>query len=212
MNQAIAADQLLAELDLGSARGGKAGINGKGEPLIVSIARPLVESDLAAIANPPAVCQPPGTIKSLRHSHHRLAQLVAQGKPGAEISIATGYSLSYISTLQSDPAFAELVTYYAEQNKTIFADVQERLRVLGLDATEKLHEQLHDETIPWSKRDLMEVISMTIANKNAPGQGNQQQPGNAGNTSLALTVKFVGAQPTSAPLIEGSATLVEEQN
>lgn len=198
MNQALTvADQsaLIEELDLGSARGGLAGINK--QPLTVSVIRPLGESDLPAITNPPPVAAPAPVVKSIRASHHKLAQLIAGGSPGAEISLLTGYSQSYISTLQGDPAFEELVAYYATQRDTIFIDAQERLRTLGLDATEKLQEHLHDPTKIWSHRELMEVIKMAL-----PAETSVKQiPGNSLSVDTgggALEIKFVGAAPVQA--------------
>lgn len=199
MNQSL---PLLAELDLGSARGGKAGINRA--PLAVSVVRPLGEADLPAIANPPPVSAGIPALKSIRHSHHRLAQLVAEGKPGVEIAFTTGYSQSYISNLQGDPAFEELVAYYAEMRKEVFVDAQERLRLLGLDATEKLHEQLLDPNATWSHRELMEVIEMALPEAKSKGKGEAQAPQGGGH--LQLEVKFVGAQPIEGKTIETSYT------
>lgn len=187
---------------MGSGRGGLAG-QGR-VPLIVAVSRALTEADLPAISNPPPVAA--GVIsgpQNLRHSHHRLAQLIAEGKTGAEVHLVTGYSQSYLSTLQTCPAFAELVEHYSAQRGSIFVDAQERLRVLGLDATEKLHEALHDPTQTWSKRELMEVVQMTVAEPK--GSRNQVQPG-APVSGPAVQVVFVGAQPTSGTVtIDGKA-------
>jgi len=203
VNQALPQPVLLPELDLGSARGGKAGVNKL--PLSVSIVRPLDQSDLPAILNPPAVAAPAQTVKSIRHSHHRLAQLIAEGKPGTEIALATGYSQAYISTLQGDPAFEELIAYYAEQRKEIFVDAQQRLKALGLDATEKLHERLDDPTIVWSNNQLMDLIQMTgITQVGAKGQPLQGPPGSG--AAVSLEIKFVGATPVVSTSVDGQFT------
>ncbi len=212
MNQALPSPQnspdlpdLVEEFDLGSAKGGLAGVNRL--PLTVEVVRPLGEADLPSILNPPLVAAPAPVIKSIRASHHKLAQLIAEGKAGTEISLLTGYSQSYLSTIQGDPAFEELVNYYSTMRTEIFIDVQERLRGIGIDASEKLHEQLHDPTAVWSKRELMEVMKLTL-----PAETTVKQTG--GNKFSAevpegtsLEIKFVGAKPAgSGPALEAEFT------
>ncbi len=202
---AEAQSNLLDELVLGSARGGKAGVNR--EPLVVSVSRVLTESDLPAISNPPPVGGQVALVKDLRHSHHKMAQLIAEGKAGTEIHLLTGYSQSYISSIQGDPAFAELVSYYSEQRATIFLDANERLKLLGIDATEKLHDKLNDPSQTWSARELMELVDMALIK---PGQIKAAQGGSAPGNNLSLEVKFVGAQPAATPVtIEAQFSEVE---
>lgn len=210
MNQALSpANQaeLLVELDLGSARGGQAGINKA--PLVVEVVRPLTGDDLPAITNPPPVAAQAVGIKAIRNSHHKLAQLLAEGKSGAEISLVTGYSQSYLSTIQGDPAFEELVSYYSSQRESIFVDAQERLRALGIDATERLQDHLNDPTKQWSHRELMEVIKLALpvetgSKATPPVQG---APAGGSNT---LEIKFVGARNSGGPVLEAQFTEVLE--
>src|SRR5208282_3695537 len=53
----------------------------------------------------------------LRTSHHQLAQILAAGVDDAEASFITGRSTSSISSLRSDPAFKELLTYDEHQQR-----------------------------------------------------------------------------------------------
>lgn len=215
MNQALPAPNqpsgtgladLVEEFDLGSARGGLAGA--RNAPLAVEVIRPLTETDLPAILSPPLVAAPLPVIKSIRASHHKLAQLIAEGKAGTEISLVTGYSQPYISTLQGDPAFEELVAYYSAQRTEIFIDAQERLRTLGLDATEKLHENLHDPTKVWSHRELMEVIKLALPAETSPKPALGGKFGVAFETASggSLEIKFVGARPPAGAEIQGQFT------
>lgn len=211
MNQVLAPESVYQELDLGSARGGTK----PRMPLDIQVIRSLNEADLPAIAAPPPVANATPVIRSIRHSHHRLAQLLAEGKTGAEIALVTGYSQSYLSTIQNDPAFEELVNYYAEQSKAIFVDAQERLKALSLDATEQLHERLHDPNEVWSKKDLMDVIKMGLpaetggAAKPLPGRGTP--PGDG--SGFTLNVKFVAAPPPgSTPAIDGDFHTISPEN
>lgn len=195
MDQTISTE-LLTELDLGSGRGGRAGQGRAG--LELSVVRALVTADLPAIQHPPAVAAPAPQVKALRHSHHRLAELLCKGIPQVEVSRISGYSQSYISSIQGDPAFAELVAYYSAQKESIFVDAQERLRALGLDATEKLHEQLHDPNKSWTPGQLMELIDMALV-KPATAKNQFQGPGPSAG-GFSLEVKFVGAGLKESPL------------
>lgn len=200
VNQALSTE-LIEELDLGSARGGQAGQGRDG--LTVELVRALTVEDLPAIQNPPPVAAGLPVVKQLKQAHHRLAELIAQGKPGTEIALVTGYSQSYISNIQNDPAFAELVQYYSAQKASIFIDAAERLRLLGLDATERLHDKLRDEAEPWSKRELMELIDMALVKPGSVAAakiGAGAPPG----ASLSLEVKFVGARPGNGPEVEAT--------
>lgn len=198
MNQAVSVD-LITELDLGSARGGKAGTR---EPLSVEVVRALGETDLEALTEPPPVAAQAVTVKSLRHSHHRLAELIVAGKESGEIALVTGYSIPYISNIQNDPAFRELVAYYGAQKESVFVDAMERLRVLGIDGIERLHDKLNDPAQPWSPRELMELVDMAVVKpataQPRPGSGTPGQPG----ASLQLEVKFVGARSADGPIVD----------
>jgi hypothetical protein len=184
--------ELLEELDLGSARGAK-----PGTPVELEIVRSLTSEDLPAILSPPPVGRGQ-TIKALRHSHHRLAELLVSGKDQTEVSAITGYSPGYISSIKGDPAFVNLMAYYEEQRKTVFVDALERLRVLGIDATERLQEKLHDENVEWSNRELMELVEMAVVGPNQAAKAPQAQ-----GPQVSLEVKFVGARPSS---IQGTFT------
>lgn len=202
---ATSTGQVLTELDLGSARGAKPGHK---PPLYIELVRALEASDLGAIQSPPAINDTAvPMVKNLRSSHHRLAELIAAGRPPGEISVITGYSASYISSLKGDPAFNELVAFYEFTKQTIFAEAMERLKLLGLDAVEKLHERLNDETKNWTNKELMDLVEMSLV---APTQA-KVLPGAGGavnSANLTLEVKFVGAQPASGPTINGTYTEV----
>lgn len=195
---------LLDEISLGSARGGKrADI-----PVEITVIRELTPNDLPAIQAPPVVAASLPVVAQLRHSHHRLAELIAKGLPGTEISLITGYSQSYISNIQRDPAMRELIAYYEAQKESIFIDAMERLRVLGIDGIEALQAKLDDPEIKWSPRELMELVEMAVVKPTAAAQA---RPGNSGpGPSVSLEVKFVGARPRDDQVIEVQAREVRD--
>lgn len=191
---------LLSELDLGP---GQLARRPHKAPLEIEVIRQLGPADLAAIQNPPESAEGTPVVRQLRHSHHRIAELVAAGRPPAEISIVTGYAASYISSLRGDPAFNELVAYYEFQKREIFADSIERLKSLGLDAIERLHERLNDPEKVWSNKELMDLVEMSLV---APQQAKGTPGGTQAAANLNLEVRFVGAQAKDSPVLDATFT------
>lgn len=82
-------------------------------------------------------------VQRLRDSHHRVAQLLAEGHRPFDVSAITGYSASHLSQLQADPAFCELVQHYRDNAQAQHIVMHERLEALGQDAIQELHSRLH---------------------------------------------------------------------
>lgn len=185
---------LLTEVDLGSARGGRK----PAKPLEVEVVREIVREDLPGIQSPPLGSALVPALREVRASHHRLAELIAKGTPGVEISAITGYSQSYISTLQHSPAFAELVDYYSTQNAAIYVDVMDRLRVLGLSTIEELQRRIDESPDKPSLRELMELVQLTVVGptggKATPG-GSKFGPQAPSSGGPLVEIKFVGTPP-----------------
>ena len=100
-------------------------------------------------------------IQQLRHQHHLLARLLAEGKQVTEAAEITGYSVTYISRLKTqDRSFKELVKYYGEQVQEVFVNVHERLAGLGLNTIEELQERLAEHPERFSHRELMELAEL----------------------------------------------------
>lgn len=184
---------LLDQVDLGSARGGRK----PQSPLEVSVLREISTEDLPGITAPP-VGTSVTTVREMRAAHHRLAELVAKGTPGVEISAITGYSQAYISSLGRSPAFAELVEYYSVQNQQIYVDALERLKTLGLTSIEELQRRLDENPEKPSLRELMELVEMSVlAPSAARVAGKGIATGGAGTAPL-VEIKFVGTPPAAS--------------
>lgn len=154
-----------------SARGGR-----KTKVLSIEVVRELGPQDLDLILNPQPLASTAPAVKSIRHSHHQLARLLAEGhKPGL-CSSMTGYSPSRISILQADPAFKELVAYYCEQKDEVFIDVQKRLAALGIDTIEELHERLGTNPEGFSNKDLFALAELTLDRSVAPSKRAENGP------------------------------------
>lgn len=149
---------------IGSARGGRK--PAKAVPM--SFSREIGSDDLAQLAAPREVGLGVPAVTVLRNSHHNLARLLAEGRKPGEVAEITGYSSSRISILQNDPAFAELVSYYAAQATQQYVDVHSRLAQLGTDTVEVLQERVLDESEKLSVKALLDIAAFSLDRSVAP--------------------------------------------
>jgi len=189
-----AAEDLLSELGLNDTPSGPPVTK---EPLYV---RDLTADDIKSLSTRAAYGSQPGTlIQKLRAPHHTLARLVAEGKSHPECSVITGYGVEYVSMLERDPAFRELVAYYKEQVSAAYINVHERLAVLGATAMEILQERLTDDkqVEKMSVGALREIMNDALDRSVAPSKVNQGAFGAGGQQDLprAINIKFVSASP-----------------
>lgn len=110
----------------------------------VSDIRVLERADLVVLSQP----RPGATIQNLRDSHHRIARAVASGLSNAEVSAATGYSITRINVLRQDPAFKELVAHKRSMIDVEWAEaadpVVELLKSNALKAQAMISDKLDD--------------------------------------------------------------------
>jgi hypothetical protein len=183
-------------MEIGSARGGRR----PSPEIIIEIIRALGEEDLERLVTPDPIGTTPIPTKTLRASHHQLAQLLAQGRGESEAALITGYSPSRISILKSDPAFQELLASYTEIRQNIFVDTLERMKILGLSTMDELQERLETAPERWSNRELMEMADLMLVK---PRQANPFTSGASGPpVGVAIQVQFVKSS-TPALIIEG---------
>ena len=181
---------------MASARGGAK----RAKPLEIEIVRGLTEQDLALIQSGEALGSEPPKLATLRHNHHLLAQTLAKGVKETEASLITGYSLSRISILKSDPAFKELLAGYASLHEEKFVEVLDRMKALGLSTLDEIQERLESDPGKFSNRELFELTELMLAkgrNLSAPMGGSALGPG-----GVTLNVKFVSASPQIDATVE----------
>lgn len=194
MNDAIA---LLLDEPIANSRGRKA------KPLSMAYLRDLSASDLAILADTPnkGVTTPP--VQRLRHSHHLIARLKAEGRRDVEIAAWTGYSQSRLSILNNDPAFQELIAYYKLNAEACYVGVHEKLAEVGQLALEEVRDRLLDEDrvdkMPTEL--LMKIMGDAFERSVAPAKGPAR--GSNGPTAIAVNVQFVEPQASSR-VIEGT--------
>lgn len=129
----------------------------------VEIVRELTEADLSVLGSSERGMKPTA-IKRLTDMHHSIARLIAQGERGNSIALATGYSISRISILKSDPAFQELVEYYREKVEDVrhehFIDVNAKMTAVLVDTIESMHEDVLDGVLtPRDKVDYAKFMA-----------------------------------------------------
>lgn len=138
-------------------------------------------------------------LTQIRHTHHQLARLLAEGKSQTEASLITGYNPSYISVLKTDPSFMELMTYYSSQGEQVFVDVFERMRSLGLSTLDELQTRLETDPDSYSLRELMEqaelmlIKPMTATRSSLPIAAS----GGANSHGVQVNVNFVKSDKPS---------------
>lgn len=173
-------------------------------PIEISLVRALTPADATEISNRPPSTGARDPLKRIRHSHHQLAQLIAQGREQAEIALVTGYSPGYISVIKQDPTFRELIAYYSTERKAIFVDTLERMKSLGITVMEELQQRVADEPEKWSNRELMEFAKLLLIEPERKTAG--YQSGGPNGPGVSVTVNFVSPpdREPAGPAIEGA--------
>ena len=212
---------LAPENALRPARGGR---RPRKKSVIWEVIRSLTPEDITLLNT--TLPAPRQTLSQIRHSHHQLAQLLAEGKPNSEAALLTGYSPTYISILKDDPTFQELCAYYSAQTELVFVDVLERMKALGLSTLDELQARLEADPSDFSNRELMEQVELMLVKPMVATRGGIL-PGTSSGPSVAnggvtLNVNFIGAakpqeQPPDlqtnrpkAPTIEGDYSSVPD--
>lgn len=127
----------------------------------VAYVRDINESDVQALwAIPAGGLETVQPLVKLRHHHHYLARLLAEGRENVECSLLTGLEPATISRIKVDPAMVELIEYYKAQVDEVFVNVHERLASLGLNSAAELQERLDTDPERFSNRELMELAAL----------------------------------------------------
>lgn len=189
---------LFENLMLGDARGGRK----PARSVMIEIERELVPEDIEALrrGDAPASVQKIPTILSIKHAHHTLARLLAcDDAKLAEISLQTGYSPAYISTLKSDPAFKELLAYYAEQKNIKFIDTLERMKTFGLTVLDELQRRFEENPEDFKKSELLNMTDLFLLRGNPAVTAGGGSGGN-GKPAVQVSVSFVTPPPLEGPM------------
>jgi hypothetical protein len=171
---------------------------------------PLTAEDIEAYRKQMASGTPLGVqavdIKALRHTHHRLAQMLAVGVDETVAAKLCNYSVSRVSILKGDPAFAELLAHYTEDVKEEWADFMATAANLSMDFLQELQKRLDENPEQFSVNALNEALK-TLADRSGHAPVTKTQ--NV-NINLDLGDKLRRARErANAAYIEGQARLVD---
>ena len=142
------------------------------EPLLLEVTRELTANDLQRLGEAPKASVP--ILQKLRATHHRQAQLLAEGKTPTQVAAIVGCTVQRLVQLQVDPAFRELVSYYQDQVMVSHLEDSARLRDKIVDAGEmaidELRSRLEDPGKVKSMRtgDLRQIAEFAMDRTVAP--------------------------------------------
>jgi hypothetical protein len=129
--------------------------------IIAEVGRQLSLEDIALMQTLPLGSTTP-KLKKIRAVHHAAARLMSTGMKNAEISMSVGLCASRLSILRNDPAFMDLVLHYELTEVERFTNVQDRMVVLGMVASEELNERIVDDPESISTKDLTEILKASL--------------------------------------------------
>lgn len=95
--------------------------------------------------------------EKMSRTHHRLAQLLANGMNDGQAGILCNYGAATVSILKSDPMFQELLAYYSEQIDDAFVTVAEQMADLHEDTLHELRRRLEDNPKAFTPSVLIEL-------------------------------------------------------
>jgi hypothetical protein len=129
-------------------------------------------------------------LQRLRHRHHLLARLIAQGTKDGDVAAISGYDPSRISVLKQDPAFKELIAHYKTQVDEVFISVHERLLTLGLSSIDEMTDRIEANPESFSTQDLMELIKLSADRIGAGPSKNVTVSGTIGVMTPAMITRM----------------------
>lgn len=180
------------------------------EQLLLEVERELTADDLLRLADAPKVSVP--ILQKLRATHHRQAQLLAQGKSLGEIAVIVGCTAQRLVQLQVDPMFKELVAYYQDQIMVLAMEDGARLRDKIVDvgemAVDELQARMEDDTKRNAMRtdEVRKIAEFAMDRTVAPPKA--APPPNTTPTSITLNFGTSLREQSSGPpgAVEGSPT------
>lgn len=99
-------------------------------------------------------------LAAIRHTHHRLAQLLAGGMDEFQAALLCNYTPSRVSVLKGDPAFQNLLAHYTAVVADQFGDFVTAASDLSMDMLGRLREVLEESPEKLSPTHLMEAIKL----------------------------------------------------
>jgi len=102
----------------------------------------------------------PSSLKAIRHTHHRLAQLLAMGVDETRAGLLCNYTPSRVSVLKGTPAFQELIAHYKGQVDEEWRDFVSVAADLSLDFLGELQRRLDEDPESFTPSALIEATKV----------------------------------------------------
>lgn len=138
----------------------------------------------------------PSQLARISRTHHRLAQLLANGMDPGKAGIICNYGAATVSILQSDPAFQELLAFYSDQVDDAFRTVVEEMADLHTDVVLEIRERLAVAPANFTASqltDLMKALSDRTGNGPTSNVNSKQ-------VSVVLSAADVAAIKAGGPV------------
>lgn len=127
-------------------------------PLMIGEVREVTEAEMSA---QPTGVSPQQRLSKLRARHHALAKALALGMEPGVAGATYGYAPAYVSVLQADPAFTELVRHYRAEGDFDYVRMKERLEALSFEAASELLHRLEERPEDVSNKELLRLLELT---------------------------------------------------
>lgn len=164
--------------------------------------RDLDESDREELENPTPTGREFGYnsmngagLKRLRHTHHLLAMVLAEGASHSQASALTGYSPNTINLLNQDPAFKDLIAHYRTATMAEFEDIRRRAASLGLSFLDELQERLEETPETFTNKEVKECASMLLDRTILPSKTNSAPAAPSAPAVFSAEITFISASP-----------------
>ena len=117
----------------------------------------------------------------------RLHSNLCMGHKVIDVAFMTGFSAVYLSRLQKDPSFKELVQHYGNSNERLLQDTVVRMDQIGNLALDELQDRLLEKPQSFANRELDEIVTTLLVKPKAAATANREQP------NLNVNLMFVNS-------------------
>lgn len=132
-------------------------------------------------------------LKRLRHTHHLLAMVLAEGASHAQASGLTGYSPATIAMLSLDPTFQELIAHYRVEHMAEYEDIRRRAASLGLSFLDELQERLEEAPDAFTNKEVKETAAMLLDRTILPAKTQSTPAAAAPAQPFSVGIAFIQA-------------------
>jgi len=184
--------------------------------------RDLDISDKAELENPPEqgfsndYGALNGGIKKIRHTHHLLAMVLAEGANTQRASALTGYAPGTIYSLSNDPQFRDLIEHYKSATMAEYEELKRRAASLGMSFLDELQARFEESPEEFGNGELMKNATALLDRTILPSKVSSAAAPSSTRGPTTLRVEFVEAKQqlpdTLAPNHTIDVTAIELSN